>query len=169
MKLKYLFSVVFIILIYFFQINFLYASNNFLAFINLLFISILWLALTDSEWLWWFVMLSGLIMDMQFHVFGYYLLSYIILVFVVRILKNKIAVTGRLNQYFIIYSLSLISFTLLQIILRWLFNLMSVSWTILSFNSFSQVISFNIIQVYLVNLLILLFIYLLFKNKLSTV
>jgi len=108
-------------------------------------------------------------MDMQFHVFGYYLLSYIILVFVVRILKNKIAVTGRLNQYFIIYSLSLISFTLLQIILRWLFNLMSVSWTILSFNSFSQVISFNIIQVYLVNLLILLFIYLLFKNKLSTV
>ena len=73
MKLKYLIYILLLFLIYFIQINFLY-TNNLLASINLFFILIIWLSLIESNWLWWVVIWSGVLMDIQFEVPGYYLI-----------------------------------------------------------------------------------------------
>jgi len=165
MKLKYLIYILLLFLIYFIQINFLY-TNNLLASINLFFILIIWLSLIESNWLWWVVIWSGVLMDIQFEVPGYYLISFIFLILVVKLLKNRIAVTGRLTQYFSIFSLSLIIYIIFQFILRWLISLFTNTWTILSITNVSQLTS--IVQIYLINLLVLSILYFIFRNKLST-
>jgi len=123
MRLRSLIFILLTVLIFLIQVSFFSASGSALATTNLLAALVIWLVWLRKKQAGWLALLGGGLVDLWQGSLGPQLLSLGILILIVLLLQQTIATTGRFGQFLAVSAISLLSFSLLEILFGWLFNL----------------------------------------------
>lgn len=159
--------VIFVVMIFFLaQVSFFSGSTIFFSLLNLFWLAVIWLCFSDSIWVWCFVVLGGLLLDLQQDLFGVNLITLLTLTLLISFLRKSIATTGRFVQFLLISLLGLIGAMLVQLSLIWLMIKLFAYGTAGQIASLGLLVNFGrIMPAVIVNLAVLLICYTFLRKK----